>query len=167
MSIANVKRWEPRTSYVRGDQFKFRGTIYEVKEAFVSGIDFDYNDDRYEVTAAPHITKLEVIDGVLTAFFEDSSEEPIGRMEGGGGGPSYYGVIERLVVTGANTLSTPNNEIDTTEPVKVTVNHTTYFSVEQPAPFTVATDAITWNETNAGFALDMSDSVVIEYTKAL
>lgn len=168
MTIADVKRWEPRTSYVKEDKFKFKNVIYRVLESFISGPAFDDNDDRYVAEGAPHITNIEITEDTkeLVVTYEDGSNIRVGVVGGGGdSGPSYYGVIERLVATGSNTLSEPNSEIDTTQPVKLTINHTTYFSVEIPPPFTVTANAIAWNTSNAGFSLDDSDSIVVEYTK--
>jgi hypothetical protein len=166
-ALSAIRRWEPYTYFGKDEVFQFKGVAYKVLEGFLTSKDFEPEDSRYTVTdLSNYVIDLEINDdNELVATFADNTTKTVGAVTGGGGGSNYYGVIERLVVTAPNVLSTPNQEIDVTKPVKLSINGLAYYSVSVPAPFTVAADSLTWSAANAGFPLDTADSVVIEYMR--
>ena len=162
------KPWRPRTSYVRDDLFIWKGITYRVLEAFITGLFFDENDSRYvsvtDATTGRGIANIVVNeDGDLIITYTDGSMTNAGRVND----PTVvnHTIVERLVVSTTNVLSQPNNQIDTSKPAVLFINHLAYHSVEVPPPFTMTADTITWDENQGGFDLTVSDTVVFQYTR--
>jgi len=163
-----AKPWQPRTSYVRGDRFIWKDITYFVTEAFITGQFFDTNDSRYQAikTVSGDTRGISSIaineDNDLIITYSDGTMQNAGRLPAANADLS---VVERLVVNGPNSLSTPNNSIDTSRPAILTINHVSYFSVEVPTLFTLTLNSVVWDAVQAGFDLTDSDSVVLQYTR--
>lgn len=79
---------------------------------------------------------------------------------GSGSGGSFR---EELTVSGTDTIGDLAKTPISGGSVVLYVNGKAESSVESPAPFTVATKAITWSAANAGYNVETTDTVVAEY----
>jgi len=70
---------------------------------------------------------------------------------------------EILTVTGTNVLSAVSIAPNTSYPISLIINGQSIDNLSGSPAFTVSGTAVTWSQTNAGFALNTTDYVVIRY----
>jgi hypothetical protein len=78
-------------------------------------------------------------------------------------GPTSAVVQQAVAVTAPNTLAALSQSVTGTMFLLI-VNGQTLVSVGGSPPFTVSGTTVTWSATNAGFALQTTDTVVAVYT---
>lgn len=166
--MTTVKPWTPRTVFYTNERFQFKEVIYKVTETLVTGRTFDYDDGRYtiDLPSGRSIESMRINeDGDLIITYVDGTMQNAGATGGGSQPAESTLVSERLIVTATNVLSQLNNTVDTSKPIKLLVNHLYYSSIEIPSAVSGSGTTLTWNAANAGFDLNIDDSVVAEYSK--
>lgn len=171
MAISDLKVWKPNTFFAKGENIQWAGVAYEVLAPHTTRNFFDKTSSYYSVIFGSGggggsdgrgiTTALVNPDGDLIITYTDATTENAGHVVGADGGDNIQ--IERLIVTGPTSLSLTTQGINNSKPVKLTINHTVYSSVETPPPFTCFNTAITWDATAGGFNLSVNDSVFVEY----
>lgn len=167
MSVNDIKPWLPRTTYYKDESFIFKDVVYKVLQTFITGQLFDDNDSRYTVDTVQSgeqgrgISSVVIENGDLIITYSDGQVENVGSV---GGGSSTTSIIESLAVTSTNTLAEMTYSIKENTKAKLFVNHLVYFNVGS-SYFTISDKTVTWNPSIAGFNLEPTDSVVIEYWK--
>jgi hypothetical protein len=78
-----------------------------------------------------------------------------------GGGAAA--ILEQLTVTATNVLSNISQAPNYPTKTILFINGKAEAAITTPAPFTLAGNVVTWNSTNAGYILETTDTVAIEY----
>lgn len=110
-------------------------------------IDFDFS---YRFT----FEKLPA-DALISSYVRNVSQDPHGSQAAL--------IVEKLTVTGTNTLSALANIPATPTNTKLVINgHAEYAKGASPS-FAVSGTTVTWNAGNSGYALETTDTVFVEY----
>jgi hypothetical protein len=94
-------------------------------------------------------------DGLVSIITRNVYFDPVGS--------GAAAIVEQLTVTATNVLS--NISVAPGFPTKTIlfVNGKAEAAVAVPAPFTLAGNVVTWSSSNAGYILETTDNVVVEY----
>lgn len=94
-------------------------------------------------------------DGLVSIMTRNVYQDPRGS--------GSVAITEKLTVTATNTLSNISQAPAFPTKTLLFVNGKTEVAVGGTPPFTVSGNVVTWNQTNAGYILETTDDVTIEY----
>ena len=137
---------------------RLTGTYDLALYSAVAGVDTSY------VPAAPITVDFEVS---YKFTFEKLPVDALTNVEAryvGDDPAASGGNAELLTVTATDVLSAVSVAPNTSKQIKLNVNGQIMSSLVTPAMFTVSGTTVTWSPVNAGYSLQTTDKVVIEYT---
>jgi LysM repeat protein len=108
-------------------------------------VDFVY---RFQFTDFP-------TDGLVAILTRNVYFDPVGS--------GAAAIFEKLTVTSTNTLANISQAPGFPLKTLLFVNGKTEVAVGLTPPFTISGNVVTWNQSNAGYILETTDDVTIEY----
>lgn len=125
------------------------GTGTEQSYTFPSNTVIDFNFVyRFQFADFP-------TDGLVSIVTRDIYSDPAGS--------GAAAIFEKLTVTSTNTLANISQSPSFPLKTLLFVNGKTEVAVGAFPPFSVSANAVTWNQSNAGYILETTDDVTIEY----
>lgn len=173
--VSDLIAWKGNMFVKRGQVIQWKGIPYRVLSDHKTPPIFNLNDSRLVVDltsgggggtgpAGRGVEDATVNeDGDLIITYTDDTLHNAGHVVGVDGSDKF--ILAEALTVATDQPSATAFPIDGTKPVVVYVNGLAYASVSTPAPFTVAASTITWDDANAGIALDSNDSVFVAYTR--
>lgn len=118
---------------------------YTFPSTLVIDLDFIY---RFQFADFP-------TDGLVSIITRNVYSDPVGS--------GAAAIVESLTVTSTNTVSHISQAPGYPTKTVLFVNGKTETAVDVNVPFTVSGTVITWNSSNAGYILETTDVVTVEY----